>query len=139
MKNKIKKLLTLGVCVIIATATFIGCGKKEPVDLTGEWKQVNSNSEDAWQSAIIQDGKIIINWVSDNGDSESLYWEGSYVAPTEYSEAYSWDSVNQRDKDKISLLASDDDTKTITYENGQLSYKVGMMGTTTTVRLEKQE
>lgn len=138
MKKSIKKLMMLGLGGVITATMFIGCAKKPP-DLNGEWKQVNSNSEDSWQSATIQDGKIIINWVSDNGDSESLYWEGSYVAPTEYNETYTWDSQNQRDESKIALMSSNDDTKTITYEDGQLSYEVGVMGVTTTVRLEKEE
>lgn len=108
-----------------------------PPDLTGEWKQVNSNSEDAWQAATISGSEIIINWVSDNGDTKSLYWAGTFVAPTTPDEPYSWDSQNDKEQTSLALLASGDDTKTFTYANGQLSYEAGALGTTMTIRMEK--
>lgn len=37
------------------------------------------------------------------------------------------------------MLASSDDTKTITYQDGVLSYEVSVLGTTTKVKLEKQK
>jgi len=37
------------------------------------------------------------------------------------------------------MMASTDETKEFTIDNGELSYEVGMMGTTTVVRLEKQD
>lgn len=112
--------------------------KKEPPNLTGEWKQVNSNSESTWQAAEIKDGTITVYWVSDNGDTKSLYWAGTYVAPTTPDEPYSWDSAGDRSKMDSALLASQDETKTFTYENNQLSYSASAMGSTTTVRMEKQ-
>ena len=36
------------------------------------------------------------------------------------------------------LLASGDETKTFTYENGILSYEASALGTTTTVKMERQ-
>ena len=44
-----------------------------PPDLTGEWTQTNSNSEDAWQMAVITNTDITVYWVMDNGDTKSLY------------------------------------------------------------------
>lgn len=35
-------------------------------------------------------------------------------------------------------MASTDDTKQFEYKDGKLSYKVSMMGTTTTMELERQ-
>lgn len=107
-------------------------------DLTGEWKQENSNSEDSYQVATISGDTIEINWVSDNGDTKSLYWAGSFEAPTTADEPYSWDSENDHSKTESVLLASGDDTKTMTYEKGVLSYEVSAMGTTTKVKLKKQ-
>lgn len=37
------------------------------------------------------------------------------------------------------MANSGDDTKTITYENGQLSYEASAMGTTKKIILEKQK
>ena len=106
--------------------------------LTGQWKQVNSNSKDSWQSAIITADTIEVYWVSDGGETTSLYWAGTYVAPTVAEGPYTWTSVNDKEKTDVAMLASGDDTKVFTYKNGQLSYSVSALGTTTTVKLEKQ-
>lgn len=38
----------------------------------------------------------------------------------------------------MALLASGDDTKDFTFKDGVISYEASAMGTTTTVKLEKQ-
>lgn len=87
-----------------------------PPDLTGEWMQVNSNSEDSWQSATIDENTITVYWVSDNGDTKSLYWAGTYTAPETADEPYTWNSENDTEQTSTALLASGDDIKTFTYE-----------------------
>ena len=76
-----KKMLMVALCGTLALFLF-GCGggasggsdgstsdapqqeeQKKPLDLSGEWKQVNSKSEDSYQEATIQDNVIEINWV----------------------------------------------------------------------------
>lgn len=144
-----KKITALLMAAIMALA-ICACGStpannggeqtKEPAappDLTGEWKQVNSKSEDAWQAATISGSEIIVNWVSDNGDTKSLYWAGTFVAPTTADEPYSWDSQNDKDQTSVALLASGDDIKTFTYADGQLSYEASALGSTMTIRMEK--
>ena len=131
----VSMLLCLCACSFISSPEV----PAEPADLTGEWKQVNSNSADGWQEATIEGETITIYWVYNSGDTKSLYWAGTYVAPTTIDEPYSWDSENDHSQTDSSLLASGDDTKTITYENGELSYSASALGTTTTVRLEKQK
>ena len=110
----------------------------QPLDLTGSWKQVNKSSEDSWQEAVIEDDTITINWVSDGGDTKSLYWAGTYEAPTDDTESYSWVSENDTSKTDKSLLASTAETKDFKYDNGVLSYEATAMGTTTTVKMERQ-
>lgn len=144
-----KKLIGLGIASIMCVS-LVACGgdtsagtpgaAAEPMipDLTGEWKQVNSNSEDSWQSATIDESAITVYWVSDNGDTKSLYWAGTYTAPTNEDEPYSWDSENDTEKTSTALLASGDNIKTFTYEDGQISYEISALGATTTVKLEKQ-
>ena len=127
---------------LLVMASMVGCGSGSTAktsDLSGTWKQSNSKSDDSYQEAAISGDLIEIYWVSDGGDSKSLYWAGSYVPPTEAVDSYSWDSVNDHSKTDSSLLASGDDTKTFTYEKGEISYSASAMGTTTTVRLEKVE
>ncbi len=107
-------------------------------DLTGDWKQVNAASEDSYQVATIQGDTIEIYWVTESADTKSLYWAGTFVAPETTDEPYAWESANDTEKTGSALLASGDETKTFTYQDGQISYDVSAMGMTQTVRLEKQ-
>lgn len=147
-----KKLVMIGLCMVMLAIICTGCSststssgngsktqQKKIPDLRGEWKQSNSKSEDSYQAATISDDTIIIYWISDNGDTKSLYWAGSFVAPKTTDKSYSWNSKNDHSKTETAMLASNDDTKTITYENGQLSYEASAMGTTTKIILEKQK
>jgi len=135
-------LLLLAICLF-----FTACGKddsssteeKQPADLTGQWKQVNSETEESYQAAMIDEDTITIYWVDEDTDSYSLYWAGTFIAPTTAEEPYSWDSENDHDKTDYALLASTDNTKTITYENDQLSYSASALGTTQVVKLERAE
>lgn len=148
MKKKIMSLLM----ATILSLSLVACGGnesespaknqekkeevKEPTDLTGTWKSEENNG--TWQEATITESSIEINWVSDGGDTKSLYWAGSYDAPTEYVEDYSWTSNNDHEKTDMALLASGDDTKDFSYKDGVISYEASAMGTTTTVNLTKE-
>ncbi len=147
-----KKLAMISLCMALLITIFTGCSSKQTSsgnggntpekqipNLTGEWKQENSKSNDSYQSATISGDTIEIYWVSDNGNTKSLYWAGSFVAPTTADEPYSWASKNDHSKTESAMLASSDDTKTMTYQNGVLSYEASAMGTTTTVKLKKQQ
>lgn len=142
MKKIVFTILTLVLMLSLCScskdsAPAPSSGPATPPDLTGEWKQVNSNSDDAWQAATITGDTITINWVSDGGDTKSLYWAGTFTAPTTADEPYSWDSANDKEQTSKALLASGDETKTFTYANGQLSYEASALGTTVTVKMEK--
>lgn len=108
----------------------------EPVDLTGEWKQTNSNTPESFQSATITGETIEVSWNST--DTKSLYWAGTVTVPDDGSTSFTFDSVNDTSKTDSAMLASSDPTKTFTYTDGELSYEVTALGTTMTVRLEKQ-
>lgn len=138
--GKLKKVLLGGVVALAVAIAGIGLlgGGDDPIpdDLTGEWKQMNSGSDDSWQSARISGDKIEVFWVTDSGETYALYWAGTYVASTTADEPYSWNSVNDKDRTSTALLASGDDTKTFTYDDGILSYSVSAFGVTRTVELE---
>jgi hypothetical protein len=156
-----KKFTIITFCVTLLITLFTGCStsptssgngdnntassmksktnEKQIPDLTGEWKQSNSKSDGTYQLAKISADTLEIYWVSDNGDTKSLYWAGSLIAPTTADEPYTWDSKNDHIKTDSSMLASSADTKTMTYQNGVLSYEASAMGTTTKVKLEKQK
>ena len=141
-----KKLCSMILTGILMITLLAGCGSttetaKEEAkvpDLKGSYKQTNSNSEDSYQVAAIDDDTITIYWFTASDQTTALYWTGTYEAPTEAGK-YSWDSKNYHDLTDYALLASGDDSKTINYDNGEISYEVSMMGVTTTVTLKKSE
>lgn len=145
-----KRLLTIALALAL-TLTIAACGGNSNapsgndesntptvLDLTGGWKQTNSNSDTSYQIAMIADGAIEVYWKSDD-DTTSLYWAGTYIAPTSETNEYSWDSVNDKSRTDTALLASGDDAKTFTHKDGVISYSVSAMGVTTTVELERSD
>ena len=147
-----KSILTAALICMLA---FSGCGNssnstatdnqaeqtaeeaKAP-DLSGNWKQINSDSETSYQSATIEGETIEIYWVDEEGETKSLYWAVTFIAPGTTDEPYTWDSENDKEKTDNSILASGDDTKTFTYQDVQISYEASALGVTKTIRLEKQ-
>lgn len=148
--KKAKYVLSL-ILALILCFDLSACGDKRddlsspsvspatPPDLSGQWKQINSNSEDSYQGAIIDGDVIEIYWVSDGGNTRSLYWSGTYSAPATTEEPYSWESINNEEKTAHALLASSDSSKTFTYKSGQISYSASALGSTSTIRMEKEE
>lgn len=122
----------------VAAPTTEEAPPAEPLDLTGHWKQVNSaTAEESWMEAQIADGVVEVHLVYDGGDTKSLFWAGTYLAPTEPGESYSWESQNDHTKTDGSILGSSSETKTFTYADGQLSWEFSMMGTTSVIRAER--
>lgn len=109
-----------------------------PLDLAGEWKQTNSNSVEAYQTATITGEQITIDWVNDAEATKAVYWIGSYVAPTEETESYSWDSQGDVAQMETAILASGDSAKAFAYQDGVLSYELTAMGVTMTVEMSRQ-
>ncbi|WP_413602730.1 hypothetical protein [Curtobacterium sp. Curtsp57] len=107
-------------------------------DLTGNWKQNNSASDDGWMTATIDGTTITANFVTDNGDTTSLFWVGTFTPPTDDKSPYTWTSTRDTAATDSALLASTDPTKDFIYENGEISFPVSIAGSTATVRLSKQ-
>lgn len=129
------------ILALMLTLSLAACGgakPKDPPDLTGQWKQTNSDSEDSYQTATISGNVIEVYWYTESDQTSALYWAGTFEAPATSEEPYTWESVNDKEKTAAALLASGDDTKTFTYKDGQISYSVSALGVTTTVILEKQ-
>lgn len=110
----------------------------EPLNLTGDWKQTNSNSADSYQAATIAGDIITINWVNEAESTTALYWVGTYEAPTEATDTFTWTSAGDVAQMETALLASGDDSKEFTYEDGKLTYELTAMDVTMTVEMEKQ-
>ena len=134
------------VCLVVfAGGTFLqinggisfGGKSSEPPDLTGEWKQVNSNDDGSYQVATIGESTIEIYWYTESDETTALYWAGTFVAPETAEKTYSWDSENDTARTDTALFASADETKTFTYSKGQISYDATAFGMTQTIKLEK--
>jgi hypothetical protein len=152
--SRSRQALTLAAIAMIGIS-LMGCGANAPAassqsaestessevaapaDLAGEWVQTNSESEDSYQSAAITADAIEVSWVSDGGSTKALYWAGTYEAPTEPG-AFTWDSLNATEKTSGAMLASDDATKTFSYDNDVISYEVTALGVTKTVELRRE-
>ena len=155
-KNMKKKIVTLLTATTLALS-ISACGgnnndngtkepdtktpatteEKTPTDLTGTWR--SEENDGSYQEAIITENAIEINWVSDDGKTKDLYWAGTYTAPNEAIDEYSWVSENDTEKTDTALLASSDETKEFTYKDGKISYEASALGTTKIMELTKQE
>lgn len=107
-----------------------------PIDLDGEWKQVNSKDANSYQWATIKGDTIVIDWVNDAEDMKATYWVGTVETPTPGADPFTWEST--RDTSESGLLASTDDTKKFTVAGGILTYELSAMDVTMTVEMEKQ-
>ena len=93
--------------------------KPQPADLTGTWKQTNSNDPSSYMEATISGDTIEVDWIGT--DTKSLYWKGT----TETMAS--------------ALLASQDATKDFTYSEADgVSWETTALGTTITVKTVKQ-
>lgn len=134
-KPKTAMMILLSIIMVIALS---GCesgtsSEYEISSLVGNWEPEELG--ESYQAGYITEDTIEIFWFSDDGETVSLYWSGTYENPEEAVTSYSWDSVNDTSKTDSALLASGDDTKTFTYEDGILSYSVTALGVTTTYEL----
>ena len=100
--------------------------KPPPADLTGTWKQTNSNDPSS----------IEVNWIGT--DTKSLYWKGTYQAPAAAGD-WKWTSQDDTETMASALLASQDATKDFTYSEADgVSWETTALGTTITVKTAKQ-
>jgi len=136
--------LVVSGCTGASTATSGSSQSEQPAevaaevpDLVGDWKQTNSESEDSYQQATITADTISVDWVSDGGETTSIYWVGTFEAPTDSTEPYVWSSVRDEEATDSAMLASGDDAKEFTFEGDVISYKLTALGTTVTVKLAK--
>jgi hypothetical protein len=106
-----------------------------PANLSGTWKQTSTPLALGPQEATIKGDTIEVDWV--NGDVKSLYWAGSYTAPTTAG-SFSWVSKNDKSKTANALEAADNATKKFTFDNGVISYSAQALGSKTTIKLGKK-
>lgn len=161
MTTRKKIISKIGVITSVFTATAVvlavallgflgmGSGAHNPNDtswassLTGTWHQTPNDMTPVNMVADISNNHISIT-MSLGGDSgenpvTGLYWDGTFDADHNTSSPFSVVSVANKAALENKLLASLHDTKTFTYDDGQLIYDFTMMGVTTTVHLSRGE
>jgi hypothetical protein len=109
----------------------------EPPDLAGEWKQNNSASADGWMTATITADAVTASFVTNGGDTTSLFWVGSFTPPSDDSSPYVWTSTRDAAATESALLASTDAMKDFSYEDDEISFPVTIAGSTATVRMSR--
>lgn len=113
--------------------------QKKPLDLTGKWHATNSADESsATFEAEIKDNVITIYFVDKKADIKSLYWQGTAPAPDTTDDKYNFTSQADTDALSKSLFGSQDKTKDFKYENGVLSFDFSALGTTKTIKMERE-
>ena len=105
----------------------------EPLDLTGQWIQENAEASNYMAATIREDGRIGVFFIMDNFDGPQIYWVGTYEAPQDNAEEYSWISENTFGGN--ALLSSSDETKEFTYKSGKITYPITIQGKKGTVSL----
>lgn len=79
-------------------------------------------------TATIENENIGVFFILEEDDTPWTYWVGTYTAPTDDKDTYSWTSTSTYGGD--GLLASSDDSKDFSYKNGKLHCTVSIQGKT---------
>lgn len=131
--NGKRKLIAAAIAVVLFGCALTACTARPAPDLTGSWIATSGGSGNK-MSAEISATTIDVYWSAE--ETRALYWSGTYDAPTKAG-AYTWTSINDHDKTRMALLASNDDTKDFTYDDGEITFDVTALGITKTVHLVK--
>ncbi|MGC5224730.1 hypothetical protein ACPW96_19365 [Micromonospora sp. DT81.3] len=106
-------------------------------DLTGSWKQSNSQSETDFMTATIADAVISVEWELGSADITAVYWVGTFVAPGAATDPYIWTSQRDVAATDTAVMASSDATKDFTFSGGIISFTVTVQGESATVEMAK--
>lgn len=135
-----RKVLAL-LAIVVSIFTLASCGtshgasvSKTAISLTGEWHQVNSNP-DGWMTASISGESIQVNLKG--RDSSSIFWLGTFETHRRWADKFKVVSIGDQDAMRWDITASNEKTKTFTYDHGILSFEFSAVGSTTTVRMKK--
>ncbi len=126
-------VMSLAACGSSEESSSGAAEEEETLDLTGVWQ--SEVTDGAYMEATISGETITVNWMDEEDETSALYWIGTYIPPTESTDEYDWESQGDVDQMSTALLASSDETKEFSYSNGDLSFPVSALGTTTTMHM----
>jgi len=132
-------IVLLAVTAFVMTNAFTASGNDKkytaPTTLIGHWHQTKSGMPKAVMSADISEDSIKITL--NMGDTNGLYWLGTFDTTQNPASKFEIHSVGNRDEMDLSIYASQQKTKQFHYDNGDLSYEFSMLGVNTTVHMSK--
>jgi hypothetical protein len=108
---------------------------QEAFSFEGNW---SAELENGKMLATVTANAIEIHWDLED-DTSALYWKGSFSVPAGVTESskFTVTSAGEVSTMETSMLASQDSSKTFTYDGKTLNYKLKIMGVTKTIRLSK--
>lgn len=139
LRKKILALVLLGSMLLIA-----GCGNSgsettsaesenvpvETLDLEGSWI-AETQGGGYYLAGFIKGDLIELHWVSSYDQNGSVYWAGSYDAPKDDPDTYTWESERDDDIMATTAYGSSDETRTFTYADGKLTLEGSATGAET--------
>lgn len=132
LKKRMLALLLVGLMVFAAgcgsqsnnassaSAEGEGQSKQAALDLEGSWVAEVQGS-DYYLAGFIKDDIIELHWVSSYDQNGSVYWAGSYAAPKDKPDTYTWASSRIDAIMNTSAYCSVDAARTFTYADGKLT------------------
>lgn len=130
LRKKILAMALVGAMLLLA-----GCGSggdtssasaesenapAETLNLEGSWIAEVQGS-DYYLAGFIKDNLIELHWVSSYDQNGSVYWAGSYKAPKDKPDTYTWESTRNDPIMNTSAYASVDASRSFTYADGKLT------------------
>lgn len=130
LRKKILAMALVGAMLLLA-----GCGSggdtssastesenapAEILNLEGSWIAEVQGS-DYYLAGFIKDNLIELHWVSSYDQNGSVYWAGSYKAPKDKPDTYTWESTRNDAIMNTSAYASVDASRSFTYADGKLT------------------
>lgn len=141
--------------VLVASLALAGCANQEnnspqsksgnstqsqeasTVDLSGVWTHTNSASGEPGLEARIDGNVIEVKWLIEDALGKGIYWVGSFdsIVPKEGKTTFT--SVRDKVATEMELMASSDEQKEFTYENGKLKFPLSFQEENFEVEMEK--
>ena len=133
-----KKFIVFALLIVMFIASF-GCSAAKPTDLSGAWELCQSDGilKDFIGEMEIEGNNVAVYLVSAKQNVKFLCWYGSYEAPKDEVDEYSWVSVNDTNMTENSIYAPDINQAAFKYENGQISFDYFVFGMCFTLHFER--
>ncbi len=126
----------LAALLLTAAIALPACiaGAEEATDLTGIWR--GENEDGSKMEIVIRGDALTLTWIADDNTTSYVYWAGTYEAPTEVVEDYSW--VSEQDADQTDKYSPEkkEETKEFLYSEGTIRTEVSLTGETTLLQFE---